>query len=638
MIKIFSKKLLLILVFSVFLFSGDFIWAQTNPLSIDTGSPLRVRVFEEGWVQVLHYNNVDNAWEPQIYVNWDSYAGAASKLFLNGTNQTDAYETGYLTGWGSGNEFTYTSHSQPDIWTIASVWTAGVTGVTVTQTVTYINGTNRIKFVWSVTNGGVSTYNDVRFMHVQDTYLDNQDNGYGHWNPSLGMVYISNPDPTIAGIMGMYGGAGSAASRYDSIGYWSTEDSADGGQLSNTVIDGYSHDAAYALQWNRTSLAPGETWTVTMYEKFTEPGEVLVSAPASTTGNAGQLVTMVFTVENLQTVSDTFDLSVAATPNGWTTALPDGNTVILDDGESSSVNVTVQIPAGASLGDSENISLTAVSQYDVDVSNSDNCDITVSDSATTKNLNISVSGGGTTNPAPGIYNYPNDSVVEVTAIPDPGETFLGWSGDIPSGSEMDNPVSITLDSDKSITASFSGEPEVERETRYRVNVSVVGEGGSVERNLYKVKEGNDVKIKIFPEEGYELIMIIDNGYEVPVANPYWVYDVMEYHDVQVYFTKIKNAPVLTLSGVRRSESSWTMTRDYVDLNISIVEDERPIEVSDFTLYRNTNGSWVEVENYHNSGHFNYRDKYFEPGIIISYKLTAYSSDGSVVTESKILKL
>jgi len=36
-----------------------------------------------------------------------------------------------------------------------------------------------------------------------------------------------------------------------------------------------------------------------------------------------------------------------------------------------------------------------------------------------------------------------------------------WTGDVPSGNENDNPVTITMDADKSITASFSDIPSEE---------------------------------------------------------------------------------------------------------------------------------------------------------------------------------
>jgi endonuclease/exonuclease/phosphatase family metal-dependent hydrolase len=66
-----------------------------------------------------------------------------------------------------------------------------------------------------------------------------------------------------------------------------------------------------------------------------------------------------------------------------------------------------------------------------------------------------VSGtGGTTEPAPGTYQYGVGTQVAVTAIPDAFYKFVYWTGNIASGHEFDNPLSITMDSDKLVAANF----------------------------------------------------------------------------------------------------------------------------------------------------------------------------------------
>jgi uncharacterized repeat protein (TIGR02543 family) len=66
-------------------------------------------------------------------------------------------------------------------------------------------------------------------------------------------------------------------------------------------------------------------------------------------------------------------------------------------------------------------------------------------------LTIAAGTGGTTNPAPGIHTYDEGTDVPITAVPNSGYEFDGWSGD---ASGTDNPITITMDSDKSITANF----------------------------------------------------------------------------------------------------------------------------------------------------------------------------------------
>ena len=69
-------------------------------------------------------------------------------------------------------------------------------------------------------------------------------------------------------------------------------------------------------------------------------------------------------------------------------------------------------------------------------------------------LTVSTVQGGTTSPSPATYTYPAGTEVTITATPDANYRFSEWTGDVPSGHENDNPVTITMDSDKSIEANF----------------------------------------------------------------------------------------------------------------------------------------------------------------------------------------
>jgi uncharacterized delta-60 repeat protein len=69
-------------------------------------------------------------------------------------------------------------------------------------------------------------------------------------------------------------------------------------------------------------------------------------------------------------------------------------------------------------------------------------------------LTINSGDGGTTEPSPGSHDYDCRRLVEITATPDSGYEFSGWSGDVPSGYENDNPLIFTMDSDRSITVNF----------------------------------------------------------------------------------------------------------------------------------------------------------------------------------------
>lgn len=66
-------------------------------------------------------------------------------------------------------------------------------------------------------------------------------------------------------------------------------------------------------------------------------------------------------------------------------------------------------------------------------------------------LSLSATTGGTTDPAPGNHSYDMNSSVSVTALPDPNFEFTGWTG---SATGTVNPLTVLMDSDKSLAAGF----------------------------------------------------------------------------------------------------------------------------------------------------------------------------------------
>ncbi len=65
-------------------------------------------------------------------------------------------------------------------------------------------------------------------------------------------------------------------------------------------------------------------------------------------------------------------------------------------------------------------------------------------------LNVSTVGNGTAAPHSGTYDY--GTVVTLTATADLGSSFTDWSGDVISTT---NPVTLTMNSDQFITATFT---------------------------------------------------------------------------------------------------------------------------------------------------------------------------------------
>jgi parallel beta-helix repeat protein len=70
----------------------------------------------------------------------------------------------------------------------------------------------------------------------------------------------------------------------------------------------------------------------------------------------------------------------------------------------------------------------------------------------TYNLTISVTTGGTTDPAPGTYSYTLNSTVQVTAIPDAGYSFSYWLLD--GVKTTQNPITIIMNANHTLEAYF----------------------------------------------------------------------------------------------------------------------------------------------------------------------------------------
>jgi len=73
---------------------------------------------------------------------------------------------------------------------------------------------------------------------------------------------------------------------------------------------------------------------------------------------------------------------------------------------------------------------------------------------------------------------------------------------------------------------------------YVVTAAVSGAGGAVSPATQTVGAGDSATINIYPDTGYTIASITDNGGSVAVANPYVINNVREDHDVVVTFARV----------------------------------------------------------------------------------------------------
>ncbi|MFQ5737374.1 MAG: hypothetical protein ACE5JX_00040 [Acidobacteriota bacterium] len=114
-------------------------------------------------------------------------------------------------------------------------------------------------------------------------------------------------------------------------------------------------------------------------------------------------------------------------------------------------------------------------------------------------LLVQTMGLGTVDLSPPGGEYVEGTLVSLTALPSPGFEFSAWSGDLAG---FDNPATITMDSDKSVTATFSQLPA----GQFSLMVSVVGPGSvslSPPGGVYE--DGTVVTLTAQPDPGAEFV-------------------------------------------------------------------------------------------------------------------------------------
>lgn len=107
-------------------------------------------------------------------------------------------------------------------------------------------------------------------------------------------------------------------------------------------------------------------------------------------------------------------------------------------------------------------------------------------------LTINIVGSGSVSKVPDQATYTHGSTVELTAEPKVGWHFVGWSGD---ATGIDNPITITMDGNKNITATFA-------KNTYTLTISIVGSGSVNINNTGPYYYGDIVELMAVPKIGW----------------------------------------------------------------------------------------------------------------------------------------
>ena len=198
----------------------------------------------------------------------------------------------------------------------------------------------------------------------------------------------------------------------------------------------------------------------------------------------------------------------------------------------------------------------------------------------THTLNVTVFGNGSVTKNPDQINYNYGTIVTLTATPDTGWHFVGWSGDA-TGS--DNPLTVTMNVDKNITSLFGI-------NTYIVTATVSGTNGAVLPLVQTVNYGNTVSVVITPDAGYHITSVTDNGTDVTnsvVDNgdgtyTYTIAAVIENRDVVVTFA-IDTYTITASAGSNGSISpSGDIVINYGDNQIFTITPDTGYHILDVT--------------------------------------------------------
>jgi uncharacterized repeat protein (TIGR02543 family) len=122
-----------------------------------------------------------------------------------------------------------------------------------------------------------------------------------------------------------------------------------------------------------------------------------------------------------------------------------------------------------------------------------NVEITPLSSFLLHTLTANVAGNGTIERVPDYASYSDSSQVELTAVPDAGWVFDGWSGGL---SGNDNPITLTMVSDTTVTANFIPEG-------FKVKIQIAGTGTVlVDPDEERYADGDTVIITAVPGDGF----------------------------------------------------------------------------------------------------------------------------------------
>ncbi len=310
---------------------------------------LRIYIYDNANMQVYRY--VSGNWQNQ----WYGTSSKSTRLYAGGIGY--AGSGGYFSSGATA--LTMTSNTNPDANT--NVLIMDNSGkVRVKQTTYYPAGSTNIYYTFEITNLSASTLNDLRFFSGGDTYLQGGDNGGGFWIGMDNTIGVKKTIGTNLQKLNMQGITIPYA--YESDNYYNVYQSVNANALTNVLDPNEATDNGMALEYRIASLAAGSTWTIQAVEKFNASPitNVIVTAPLSGQVAPGNTLDLNFTLQNRTSSATSVTLIPTIDLSGWSVALiSPASPYNLAANATQTINLRVTCPAGATLGTTAKITLTA---------------------------------------------------------------------------------------------------------------------------------------------------------------------------------------------------------------------------------------------------------------------------------------
>ena len=347
----------------------------------------------------------------------------------------------------------------------------------ITETDSYVTGEESYRTDVTVTNIGDLAASAILYR-AGDCFLQNSDTGFGSADPSVGSVSCVVDDGGVPGTRIEQWFPLSAGSHYLEDVYsnvWAaigaqTAFSDSCNQCSTSVDNGAG------LSWNLT-IPPGGSVTRSHLTVFSPLGNVPLStaktadsATAGTGGTDGYTITIHnpnIGAVTLDSITDTLPAGFSYTP-GSTTGATTANPSISSQDLSWSGPISVPASGDASIHFNVTVASTPGEYFNnaggtaagfTVAPTGATASITVTAGARTLTVTKAGTGTGTVTSSPtGIdcgstcgSSFSDGTPVTLTATPDTGSTFTGWSGDC-SGTGT---CPVTMNADHAVTATFS---------------------------------------------------------------------------------------------------------------------------------------------------------------------------------------